>query len=128
MILSLNVTITFNLSNVHFIGNFRILEHQVLGASGGVTATQKPPAKFDIPKKTLDTSLQWPKSHICDALQHLVPFEQFKKCKQHPWRSVTFSKVAGFRLQLYLKKHSFMNVFHFFKIALKVPHHAKRLM
>ena len=28
-------------------------------------------------------------------LRDLVPFVQFKKCKKHPWRSVTFSKVAG---------------------------------
>ena len=30
--------------------------------------------------------------NICNALRDLVPFVQFKK---HPWRSVTFSKVAG---------------------------------
>ena len=33
---------------------------------------------------------------ICDALRDLVPFAQFKKLGKHPWRSVTFSKVAGF--------------------------------
>ena len=37
---------------------------------------------------------------ICDALRDLVPFVQFKKCKKHPWRSVIFSKVAGFSLFL----------------------------
>ena len=31
----------------------------------------------------------------CDALRDLVPFVQFKKREKHPWRSVTFSKVAG---------------------------------
>ena len=36
----------------------------------------------------------------CDALRDLVPFLQFQKRKKHPWRSVTFSKVAGF-LKLY---------------------------
>ena len=35
---------------------------------------------------------------ICGALRDLVPFVQFKK---QPWRSVTFSVVAGFSLQLY---------------------------
>ena len=35
---------------------------------------------------------------ICDILRSLVPFLQLKKCKKHPWRSVTFSKVS---LQLY---------------------------
>ena len=32
----------------------------------------------------------------CDALRDLVPFVQFKKREKHPWRSVTFSKVADF--------------------------------
>ena len=32
---------------------------------------------------------------MCDVLRYLVPFVQFKKRKKHPWRSVTFSKVAG---------------------------------
>ena len=32
---------------------------------------------------------------ICDALRDLVPFGQFKKREKHPWRSVTYSKVAG---------------------------------
>ena len=36
-----------------------------------------------------------------DALRDLVPFVQFKKGEKHPWRSVHFSKVAGFNLQLY---------------------------
>ena len=33
---------------------------------------------------------------ICDALRDFVPFVQFKKREKHPWRSVTFSKVASF--------------------------------
>ena len=37
----------------------------------------------------------------CDALRDLVPFVQFKKREKYPWRSVNFSKVAGFTLQLY---------------------------
>ena len=32
----------------------------------------------------------------CDALRDLVPFVQSKKREKHPWKSVTFSKVAGF--------------------------------
>ena len=31
-----------------------------------------------------------------DTLRGLVPFVQFKKREKHPWRSVTFSKVADF--------------------------------
>ena len=38
---------------------------------------------------------------IWGALHDLVPFVQFKKREKHPWRSVTFSKVAGLSLQLY---------------------------
>ena len=38
---------------------------------------------------------------ICDALRGLVPFVQFKKRVKYSLKSVTFSKVAGFRLQLY---------------------------
>ena len=33
--------------------------------------------------------------HICNALRDLLPFVQFKKREGHPWRNVTFSKVAG---------------------------------
>ena len=35
-----------------------------------------------------------------DALGDLLPFVQFKKGKKHPWRSVTFSKSAGFSCRL----------------------------
>ena len=37
----------------------------------------------------------------CGPLRDLVPFVQFKKREKHPWRSVNFSKVAGFSPQLY---------------------------
>ena len=33
-----------------------------------------------------------------NALRDLVPFVQFQKREKHPWRSVTFSKVAGLTL------------------------------
>ena len=36
-----------------------------------------------------------------DALRVLVPSVNFKKREKNPWRSVNFSKVAGFSLQLY---------------------------
>ena len=32
---------------------------------------------------------------ICSALRELVPFVQFKKREKHPWKSVNFSKIAG---------------------------------
>ena len=31
----------------------------------------------------------------CDAFRDLLPFAQFKKREKHPWRKVTFGKVAG---------------------------------
>ena len=34
---------------------------------------------------------------MCYVLRNLVPLVQFKKREKHPWRSVTFSKVAGCR-------------------------------
>ena len=34
----------------------------------------------------------------CDALRDLILFVQFKKREKHPWRSVNFSKVAGWSL------------------------------
>ena len=37
-----------------------------------------------------------PKQTIYDILHDLVPYLQFGKCEKHPWRGVTFSKVAGF--------------------------------
>ena len=37
----------------------------------------------------------------CGTLRDLVPFVQIKKREKHPWRSVNFSKAAGFSLQLY---------------------------
>ena len=39
----------------------------------------------------------------CDALRDLVPFVQFLKSEKHPWRSVNFSKVAGFKPATLLK-------------------------
>ena len=38
-------------------------------------------------------------SVICDALRDLVPFVQFEKAEEEPWKSVTFRKVAGFSQQ-----------------------------
>ena len=40
-------------------------------------------------------------SNIYDKCDNLVSIIQFKKREKHPWRSATFRKVAGFKLQLY---------------------------
>ena len=42
----------------------------------------------------------------------------------HPWRSVTFSKVAGFWPETSLKVNSSMGVFHVFQIVKMVPNRA----
>ena len=61
------------------------------------------------------------KNNNCGALRKLVPFVQFKKREKHPRRSVSFSKVGSFSLQLYQKYHFSMAVFHVFKIVKMVP-------
>ena len=43
------------------------------------------------------------------ALRDLVPFIQFKKREKHPWRSVTFSKVAGWLILEQNASDIFMN-------------------
>ena len=34
-----------------------------------------------------------------DTLRDFISFLQFKKREKHPWRSVTFSKIAGFSVK-----------------------------
>ena len=41
-----------------------------------------------------------------DDLYDLVSFVQSKKHEKHPWKNATFSKVAGFRRQLYTKTNT----------------------
>ena len=43
------------------------------------------------------------KRFICDVLRDLVPLVKFKKREKTPWRSVAFSKVAGFKPATLLK-------------------------
>ena len=52
---------------------------------------------IDIPKNSflVFITLLFPINLNCDVLGYLVPFIQFKKREKHPWKSVTFSKVAG---------------------------------
>ena len=53
---------------------------------------------------------------IWDALRDLVSFVPFTQREKQPWRSVTFSKVTGFSPQLCQKEHSYLGVFHVFKL------------
>ena len=41
-------------------------------------------------------------NYIIDTLHDFVLFVQFKKCEKHPWRSVTFGKLAGCKLKVTL--------------------------
>ena len=41
-----------------------------------------------------NSQITW-KTNKCDVLHDLIPIVQFKKREKHPWRSGTFSKVAG---------------------------------
>ena len=56
---------------------------------------------YDQTHKDFTFMIQRGKSNQQDVLRDLVPFVQFKKLEKHPWKSVTFSKVTGFSLQLY---------------------------
>ena len=47
---------------------------------------------------------------VCDVLCDLVQFAQFKKREKHPWRSVTFSKVAGFQTKKVLPKLGYFEI------------------
>ena len=61
------------------------LEKKTDGRKGLIAVDRKKFVKF----KTFD----W--VDVCDAWGDLVAFVQFKRREKHPWRSVTFSKVAG---------------------------------
>ena len=60
---------------------------------------------------------------ICNALRDFVPFVQFKKREEHPWRIVTFSKVSGFRPTTVLEKRCPVN----FGKFLRAPFFVERL-
>ena len=51
--------------------------------------------------KTLTPADKVSNMYKCGALHDFVPFVQFKKREKQPKRSINFSKVAGFSLQLY---------------------------
>ena len=55
--------------------------------------------------------------NYCDALRDLVPFAQFKKREKHSWKSVTFSKVAGFSLQFNIPPGVFFTFLKFYKCS-----------
>ena len=46
---------------------------------------------------------------IFDVLRDLVTFLQFKKREKHPWKSVTFNKVAGTWYQIAQRINEFVH-------------------
>ena len=50
------------------------------------------------------------KTFMCDALRDSVTFALFKKREKHPWRSVTFSTVAGFQTKKVLPKLGYFEI------------------
>ena len=58
--------------------------------------------------------------YICDALRDLVPFVQFKKLEKHLWRSVNFSKVAGFSLPWVF--FTFFKFYKWYQIAQRITY------
>ena len=56
--------------------------------------------------KRVGTLIKDPRvSEHCNVLRDLVPFVQFKKREKHPWRTVTFSKVASLNILEYNKTY-----------------------
>ena len=100
-LLNLNNKKVLNDLNVAFIAHFELIHHintlrlLILWASNSL---QGYPLKASCEKT------------ICVALRDLVSFVQFKKCQKHPWRSVTFSKVAGTLLKV-LHPHGYFSHF-----------------
>ena len=52
---------------------------------------------------------------ISDILCDLISFVQFKKREKHPWRSVTFSKVAGYFIKSNTPQWVFFTFFKLYK-------------
>ena len=50
--------------------------------------------------------------YVYHVLRNLVSFVQFKKCEKHPWRNVTFSKVARLHYSQKYKKECQLRSFH----------------
>ena len=57
------------------------------------------------------------------ALRDFVSFVQFYKREKHPWRSVTFSIVAGFRLNVTLLHGCFSRFFRLQMVKNGAMHH-----
>ena len=60
-----------------------------------------------------------------DVLCNLAPFVQFEKREKHPWKSVTFSKVAGQKPASLPKVTLLLECFAPFLFVQMVPNRAK---
>ena len=100
-------TIFSKLSNLPFSWwSVAVIAHVLSGNSGdGESKTKKWCMTLGGWCMTVKTLLEFSRTcfNIWDALRDLIPFVQFRKREKHPWRSVTFSKVADLKLQLYEK-------------------------
>ena len=74
------------ISNLYWTAKFLTLYAPIPQNGGQHTQTVR---------RQSDVSTEWLNLIKWDALRDLVSFVQFKKREKHPWRSVTFSKVAG---------------------------------
>ena len=66
----------------------------------------------------------WTLNFSCGVLRDLVPYEQFKEREKHPWRIVTFSKVAGLACNFTKSNTSYMGIFHVFQVVQMVQNRA----
>ena len=62
---------------------------------------------------------------VRDLFRDLLPFVQFKKRENYPWRSVTFFNIPGWSQQFSKSNISPFVFFHVFKIKLMLPNCAK---
>ena len=64
---------------------------------------------------------------ICSALRDLVPFVQFKKRQKHPYRTVNFSKIAGFSTKFQYQIAQRITLLGTFETLQPISYHSKKL-
>ena len=72
--------------------------------------------------------INWKKvSFICNALRDLLSSVQFLKRKKHPWKNVTFSKVAGFSIIPSWVVSTFLKLYKWYQIAQSISYQSPYL-
>ena len=59
---------------------------------------------------------------VYGVLGDLVPFVQFKKREKHPWKAVSFSKVAGFSNTPKWVFFTFFKLYKLYQIAQRITY------